>query len=630
MRPFARRWLLRIGTLGCSALALGICASATDAHTPVARAAVRLQSAKGAGGVVAVPPTSPSGPPLVSGESAFATPSSRGGGRREAGEGGELEREAGSPGGEPLVENGLSSPLCTSSTAALSATTKSNCASSGFVASAAPAANYGFDVNIDSGPEGSIAAYFQDFLVKPPWSLLVWIVQSLLVGVEWSYTINLLSSPQMHTVAVALRSLEHAFTQPLLALALAFAGGGLAWRGLVKRRHSASLAEALAILAMVIAGLAMTLDPLGTVGSVARFADETSIGTLATVVHGSPSSPDRTLADSATQVFGSSVLGPWCFMEFGNVAWCDEPRHLDPQLRAAAIALAAHDEREAARSGRQQASGLAVSAALLRRAKTNGAIFLAQPANGPARNASNEDSSLFHAICDGPSATQCHGPAASEAEFRTSGFTIDRLIGLMMIWLGALGLILLLGFVVLRLLGAAVLSLVLLLCAPAAVLMPTIGESGRAAFRRWAGRLLAAVTAKLVWSLLLGVVLVSLKIVLTLGGFGWWVRWLLMSTLWWLAFHNRHRVLSFAGGSEPARSGSPARGIAAIGRSVARRRWPLPWRGPRFQPARGPAEAGGIGTSRISAVATGVRKARGSAEAGGIGTAGAASDASKQ
>ena len=75
----------------------------------------------------------------------------------------------------------------------------------------------------------------------------------------------------------------------------------------------------------------------------------------------------------------------------------------------------------------------------------------------------------------------------------------------------------LLLFIALRLLGAAILTVVYLLLAPLAVLAPTIGESGRAAFRGWATRLLGALVAKLIYALFLGVVLLTLSILDGLG-----------------------------------------------------------------------------------------------------------------
>lgn len=512
---------------------------------------------------------SPSGPPLVSGSSAYAAPesSAAGAGGRERGESGEAEGEAADGASEPLVENGLGSPLCNESGVELAPSTQSDCRTSGFVASAAPTQNYGFDVNIDSGPEDSVAAYFQDFLIKPPWAVLVWAVHALLVGVEWSYTLDLLSSPTMKQVAQALSTLQRTFTHPLLTLALAIGAVVLAWRGIVRRESAASLGEALTILAMIAAGLFMVLDPLGTVGRLAGWSDSASIATLGTVVSGAPASPDRTLATSTTQLFETTVVGPWCFMEFGNVAWCEEPRQLDPVLRQAATKLATRDEAEAAKSSAQRAAGLTDIAVLLRSAQTNGATFLAQPADGPARNSSKGADSLLHAICNGPSATRCTGSTASEAEFRTSSFTIDRLVGLIMIWCGALGLLLLLGYVLARLIGAAVLSLLFLLVAPAAVLLPALGERGRTAFRDWLSRLFGAVVAKLIWSFLLGALLASMKVLLLLGGFGWWVQWLLMSVLWWGAFHHRNRLLAISGPVGGGTGHGARRARAALWRS---------------------------------------------------------------
>ncbi|MHB1468557.1 MAG: hypothetical protein ACYCX7_05310 [Solirubrobacteraceae bacterium] len=503
----------------------------------------QAQPRASAAAVQAAGARAPSGPPLVSGASAYATPTGGSASRREPGEGGEREREAAQGGSEPLIENGLSSPLCTEPGAGLSTGSLADCSTSGFVASAAPAENYGFDVNIDSGPEGSVAAYFQDFLIKTPWALLVWAVRALLVGVEWAYTLDLFKSSAMSSVTSALAGLERSFTQPLLGAALAVAAIALAWRGLVKRDQTGSIGEALAVLAMIAAGLFIVLDPLGSIGSLARFSDTASIATLGTVAAGSPASPDRTLADASTQMFATTVFGPWCFMEFGNVAWCEETRQLDPTLAAAAAKLAAADEAEAGRSGPQRATGLRNIARLLRAAQTNGAIFLAQPANGPARNSIKDASSLLRAICRAPSLSRCRGASASEAEFRTSGFTIDRFVGLAMIGAGALGMLLLLGFILARLLGAAVLSLLFLLAAPAAVLMPAFGERGRSAFRDWLGRLLGAVVAKLLWSFLLGALFLAMKAILMLGGFGWWVQWLMLSVLWWGCFHHRHRIL---------------------------------------------------------------------------------------
>ena len=121
--------------------------------------------------------------------------------------------------------------------------------------------------------------------------------------------------------------------------------------------------------------------------------------------------------------------------------------------------------------------------------------------------------------------------------------------GLLLILVGALGMVLLLGFIALGLLSAAIFSLFYLLIAPGMVLAPALGEGGRAIFRRWAGHLLAAVVSKLLFSFLLGVVLAVLAILASLRALGWWTQWLLMSAFWWGAYLRRHQALAVTHGA---------------------------------------------------------------------------------
>ncbi len=71
--------------------------------------------------------------------------------------------------GDPLVENGLSSPLCKGATSGgLSSAAQSNCQTSGFVGAPAPTGNYAIDVHIDVGPfglsKGGLLSVIQDLL----------------------------------------------------------------------------------------------------------------------------------------------------------------------------------------------------------------------------------------------------------------------------------------------------------------------------------------------------------------------------------------------------------------------------------------------------------------------------------
>ena len=197
----------------------------------------------------------------------------------------------------------------------------------------------------------------------------------------------------------------------------------------------------------------------------------------------SPAHPDRTLAESMRSIFSGAIGGPWCFMEFGDVGWCKTQAPGPATGRGGAARSRPRNRPRSAARARNCCDG----------ARTNGELFLALPANEAARNSINESGSLFNALCGG-SEEPCHGPTASEAEFRNQSGTL---------WRGhracvcsgsaSLGMLLLLGFIALRLLTRRCSSLFFLLLAPAAVIAPALGDGGRAAFRAWATRLLGAI-----------------------------------------------------------------------------------------------------------------------------------------
>jgi TrbL/VirB6 plasmid conjugal transfer protein len=468
---------------------------------------------------------------------------------------------------DPLVSNGLGSPICGSRVdAELDAASLRDCETSGFAAAAAPTGSFGLDVHIDTGllglGSGALLSVVQDLLIAPLWMGFVWAVHALFVMLEWCFSLDLLDGSSGRALESGLAGAEHALTAPWLALALSIAAVLVAYRGLVLRRTSETLGEVLAMGAMLAGGLWLIADPAGTIGTIGSWSDQAGLGTLAVADHGSPATPGRALAASMRGLFAATVEYPWCYLEFGDVGWCLDPRSLDQNLRRAGLKIAA---------GAQQPSEAlsGTSARLLRESRTNGDLFLALPANGPARNSINEEGSLYRVLCGSSEATNCRGPTAAEAEFRTAGGTWARLGGLLLIAIGLLGMLMLLGHIALRLLMAAILSVFYLLLAPGIVLAPVLGDWGRGAFRAWLGRLLGSVLAKLVFAFLLGVVFAVAQVLDSLDGLGWWTRWLLTSSFWWGAFFKRHQLLTGAGRGEHSAPRSIARRMTE---SVARPR----------------------------------------------------------
>lgn len=489
---------------------------------------------------------------------------------------------------DPLVGNGLDSPVCpgTAASAQASADATRNCETSGFPAASAPTGDYGIDVHIDTGvlglSEGGLLSTVQDLVIAPVWMALVWSVHALVVMLEWAFAIDLLESSSAAGLGSQLQHVQSAFTAPWLELALAVAAALCAYDGLVRRRIAESLGQALTMLAMMAAGLWVIADPAATIGALAAWANQASLGALAVASRGEPGSPGAALSEDLGGVFATAVEGPWCYMEFGDVAWCRA--RPERRLQRAGVDIAGLELALAAckpepvhllpcADGSAQARVLGDSARLLRGAETNGALFLALPANGWARNSITDSDSLLRVLCGSSQATACRGPTAAQAEFRANAGTWPRLGGLILIAIGGAGMLLLFGFITLRLLVAALLSLLLLLLAPAVVLMPAFGEGGRELFRGWGARLLGAVASKLVFAFLLGVVLAGAGVVARLPALGWWTQWLLMSAFWWMAFIHRGHALGVTHGALHPQGGPrpkvPWRPERALRRSLA-------------------------------------------------------------
>jgi len=542
--------------LGTSLVLLACGAAAPLAADAAPRAHRRAADSRSAGHpVAAAAPISPAGPPLAGSEA------------RTQGVSGEEGSRAASPAVlDPLVSNGLSSPLCADGLAGggASGSSRRHCETSGFLAAPAPTGNYGIDVHIDTGALGFGTAWLlsavQEILLTPVWMAVVWAVHALVVMLEWAFTIDLLDSAAAGGLGRGLRQTQAAITLPWLAGALSVASALALYNGLVRRRVSETLGHALLMGAMVLGGMWVIVDPMGTVGSLGAWANQASLGTLAVVARGSPSAAGRVLGDGLDSVFVAAVEDPWCYLEFGDVSWCRDPARIDRRLRAAGLVLADAELALIGCNGRTRIFGVCIppasaqvgalqrSARLLREARSNGALFLALPANGPARNSISERGSLLRIMCASPDVTDCRGSAAAQAGFRTASGTWPRMGGLLLIVAGAVGLLLLLGFIAVRLLAASLFSLLYLLLAPGMVLAPAFGEVGRALFRRWVAQLLGAVVSKLIFSFLLGGVLAVGAILSGLTALGWWTQWLLMSAFWWSAYTRRHEALGLGRG----------------------------------------------------------------------------------
>ena len=491
----------------------------------------------------------------------------------------------------PLAANGFESPACTSPQleAQLAPAQRTNCTVSGVAVAPVPLSNYAVDVDIPSGLSASshedIDSVVEDLFIAPVWTAVVWLDHVALIALEWCYSLDLLAPATLSRAGAVLGAARHVFTDPWLGLALALAAIGFAWQGLVRRRVLDTLGQAALLAVMVTAGLWIIADPSGTVGAVGEIADRAALATVAATSTGDPTTPVATVDGAFSGVFQTAISGPWCYLEFGDVNWCRDPSAIDPRLRATASRLEVIYRSEAscrdpkvglvqcAPGGSALQSQLEGAATALGDARSNGELFLALPADALSRTAlagATATPTLYGTLCGSNDPGACTAPTAPQAEFRSASGTWPRVGGLLLIVVGTGGMILVLGFLALRLLGAALATLLYLLLAPLAVLAPALGEGGRDAFRLWITRLAGATLAKLVYSVALGVVLLVVGLLSSLDTLGWWTQWLLISVFWWTAFEQRHRLLSLVlhERSEPARRAPFAARAVLAGRGA--------------------------------------------------------------
>lgn len=455
---------------------------------------------------------------------------------------------------DPLAANGLGGALCHSHqlSGALSNAARADCALAGTTAAHAPVSHYGFDVHIDTGTLGlssnGLLSAVQTLLLTPLWTALLWLVHAVLSIVEWAFAIDPLDAGTMGGLARGLADVRRTVTDPWMVLALCAAAIGLLYHALVRRRVAESLGGALAMAAMMLTGLWIITSPASTIGAINRSVNDAGLSTVAAISTGDPTRGAAALGDGLRTVFASAVEGPWCYLEFGDVDWCRNPARRDHRLSNAANSLRAKltDTAHCTSGPCPEANDARRQITLLRGARSNGELFLALPANGGQRNAITDEHSLFRVLCGSDDDSHCRGPTAGQATWRTEDGTWPRAGGLLLITGGVIGMLALLGFVALRLLGAAILTVVFLLLAPVAVLAPALGQAGRDSFTAWVARLFGALLSKLIYAVLLGVILVVLRLLESLGTAGWWTQWLLVACFWWIVFMHRHQVIAFA------------------------------------------------------------------------------------
>jgi hypothetical protein len=139
--------------------------------------------------------------------------------------------------------------------------------------------------------------------------------------------------------------------------------------------------------------------------------------------------------------------------------------------------------------------------------------------------------------------------APNKVAIQGSAGVAQRVLVLGLAALAMAGVLLVLVWIAFHLLSQALLGFVLLFAAPAMMLVPAFGPSGRTAFGNWAKTLLGALLSKAFYAAFLGTFVLALSVLQqatgTPGNGGWGAPWVMQCLLCWAVFMKRKQIVGF-------------------------------------------------------------------------------------
>ena len=122
---------------------------------------------------------------------------------------------------------------------------------------------------------------------------------------------------------------------------------------------------------------------------------------------------------------------------------------------------------------------------------------------------------------------------------------LTRMVMVLVFTIGLLGGLLLLLWLAMKLVMASASAFVLVLATPLAMFFPVFGQTGRKIFTRWATSLIGAVVAKIIYSGLLGIVLLGSSVIgSAIGASSPTLGLVAVMAFWWAVFLSREKYLA--------------------------------------------------------------------------------------
>lgn len=481
--------------------------------------------------------------------------------------GGELPTAAVPYGGslDPTAVLGIENPLC-GERGKLSARQVRNCESSASPEAAYPVGNYGWDIHVEPG--GFISSLFAPAVsfvlqfLSVFWLVLLLLLKGCLIVLGFTFSLSPFTDNRMlKEIGDGLMAFFNQLTSPWLSTIFVVLGAWGLYSGIVRRRTGETLAGMAMALVMMLGALWVIHAPRDTVGRAAEAVNSASLTAVAAPSAGNLRAPVRSYNDAMSAVWNQMTAIPFCAMNFSDVHWCMTAKPSEEAIDAARDGI---DEGDAFSdqilSGLPANPGLATQALskdltdIFGSAPTIRDLYLRfSPAGGP-RDAlwkhynGEPDDTVGLPLDIGPQLNVgggSEGEAPDKVAMQGRNGVLTRMVMVVIFTIGLLGGVVLLLWLAMKLVMATASAFILVLAAPLAMFLPAFGQAGRNAFTKWITALLGAIAAKLIYSALLGIVLLGSSVIgLSVGRSSPTLGLLAVMAFWWAVFLSREKFLA--------------------------------------------------------------------------------------
>src|SRR4051812_24430864 len=402
-----------------------------------------------------------------------------------------------------------------------------------------PLSAYALDYHVDVGvtdPEG-IPPMIAQWAAAQLWSATSLLVKCTIDLFTWAFSLDLLNGGDgaLKPIGDAITSLyENVIGQAWMVAAILVAGIWAIWKALVQRRYTETAGALGLSVVFVVIALFFVYQPERTVGQASQWTNTVSQALLAGTNSGSLDDPDGAKRQVSDHLFETLVVQPWAVLEFGGLSHCVDTDRLDDD--GFPTPVGPHDPardvcRDHLKAGKDGHGGYAPR-------------YLKQ------RPGSEERKAEYDALREGeaPHERQFAGYRVDKADApavdaQQAGGAFQRLTFSAIVLIGALGAVVLLGFLSLAVILAQVLALVLLGFAPVALIIGIFPGAGHAFFRAWLSKLATAVFIKALYSLVIAIVVaVSVALTASTDSLGFLFAFSLQTIFFWAIFIYRRQI----------------------------------------------------------------------------------------